>query len=91
MTNYRNIEQQLSETLGLQRRPVTVTFRVSPPPGVTKFAGTEPSGCSFWRLAAGCAHPRRVRGNVGRRESGEGGRAVRSFGRPQLHVSKRPC
>jgi uncharacterized protein (DUF169 family) len=29
-----------------------VAFRDAPPPGVTKFVGTQPSGCSFWRLAA---------------------------------------
>jgi uncharacterized protein (DUF169 family) len=29
-----------------------VTFLDAPPSGVTKFAGTKPSGCSFWRLAA---------------------------------------
>ena len=53
MTDYRNIEQRLSEALGLQRRPVAVTFHATPPTGVPKFVGTEPSGCSFWRLAAG--------------------------------------
>jgi uncharacterized protein (DUF169 family) len=46
------MEQLLSETLGLPRRPVAVTFREAPPVGVIKFAGTEPSGCSFWRIAA---------------------------------------
>ena len=52
MVDYGNIEQRLSETLGLPRRPVAVTFRDTPPMGVPKFTGTEPSGCSFWRLAA---------------------------------------
>jgi uncharacterized protein (DUF169 family) len=51
MTDYRSVEQQLSTTLGLQRRPVAVAFRPTPPPGVPKFTGTEPSGCSFWRVA----------------------------------------
>src|SRR5258705_2787862 len=51
MTDYRTVERQLSGALGLQRRPVAVGFRSSPPPGVPKFTGTEPSGCSFWRLA----------------------------------------
>jgi uncharacterized protein (DUF169 family) len=53
MMDYRSTEQRLHETLGLQRRPVAVTFRETPPMGVAKFAGTEPSGCSFWRVAAG--------------------------------------
>jgi uncharacterized protein (DUF169 family) len=51
MNNYRHLEQQLSKELGLQRRPVAVAFRDTPPPGVAKFGGSEPSGCSFWRLA----------------------------------------
>jgi uncharacterized protein (DUF169 family) len=53
MADYRIVEQQLSEVLNLQRRPVAVTFRETPPTGVPKFTGTEPSGCSFWRIAAG--------------------------------------
>jgi len=51
MTDYRTVERQLSGALGLQRRPVAVAFRSTPPPGVPRFAGVEPSGCSFWRLA----------------------------------------
>jgi uncharacterized protein (DUF169 family) len=46
------IEKQFTKTLGLQRRPIAVAFRESAPAGVDKFTGTEPSGCSFWRLAA---------------------------------------
>jgi len=53
MTNYRDLEQRLSETLDLRRRPVAVVFRASPPAGVAKFDGSQPSGCSFWRLATG--------------------------------------
>jgi uncharacterized protein (DUF169 family) len=53
MPDYRSIEQELSKLLNLSRRPVAVTFRESPPAGVRKFSGTEPSGCSFWRIAAG--------------------------------------
>ena len=52
MSDYASIERQLSDALRLERRPVAVTFRESPPAGVAKFSGTEPSGCSFWRLAA---------------------------------------
>ena len=52
MVDYRIIEQRLSEALTLKRRPVAVTFRETPPGGVPKFTGTEPSGCSFWRIAA---------------------------------------
>ncbi|MGC9947158.1 MAG: DUF169 domain-containing protein [Bryobacteraceae bacterium] len=52
MTDYRSIERQFSEALGLPRRPVAVTFLKAPPAGVEKFEGVMPSGCSFWRLAA---------------------------------------
>src|SRR5262244_4397182 len=49
--DYPLLEQQLMEQLGTARPPIAVTFRPTPPPGVEKFSGTEPSGCSFWRLA----------------------------------------
>ena len=52
MPDYRAVEQQLTGALSLTRRPVAVAFRSSAPPGVSKFGGTEPSGRSFWRLAA---------------------------------------
>ncbi len=52
MTDYPTIEQSLTHTLGLTRRPVAVAFCDAPPPGVARFSGQEPSGCSFWRLAA---------------------------------------
>ncbi len=53
MSDYRSIEKQMAQSLKLERRPVAVAFRESAPAGVTKFSGTEPSGCSYWRLAAG--------------------------------------
>lgn len=52
MTDYRELEQQLTNTLKLERRPVAVKFLEKPPAGVPKFSGTMPSGCSFWKLAA---------------------------------------
>jgi len=51
MPDYRRLEQRFTDALGLRRRPVAVTFRDAPPPGLPKFTGTEPSGCSFWRIA----------------------------------------
>ena len=51
--DYRTIEQSLTKLLGLRTRPVIVKFQEDAPAGVPKFQGTEPSGCSFWRLAAG--------------------------------------
>jgi uncharacterized protein (DUF169 family) len=51
MTDYGTIERLLRERLGLTRRPVAVAFRDVPPLGVKPFTGSEPSSCSFWRLA----------------------------------------
>jgi uncharacterized protein (DUF169 family) len=53
MTDYRSLEERFREAFNLRRRPVAVAFRAAPPAGVAKFTGTEPSGCSFWRVAAG--------------------------------------
>ena len=52
MTDYARIEDMLTTTLGLERRPVAVAFRDTLPPNIRKFTGSQPSGCSFWRLAA---------------------------------------
>jgi uncharacterized protein (DUF169 family) len=53
MRDYERAERLFVEMLGLNRRPVAVAFRDAAPAGLSKFTGTEPSGCSFWRLAAG--------------------------------------
>jgi len=45
------LESNLNQSLGLSRRPVAVNFFDVPPAGVPKFTGSEPSGCSYWRLA----------------------------------------
>ena len=52
MTNWKELEKQFAARLALDKRPVAVTFLDSEPSGVPKFSGTEPAGCSFWRLAA---------------------------------------
>jgi uncharacterized protein (DUF169 family) len=52
MTDYREIEQRLREHLNPTSRPVAMAFRATAPEGVSVFVGTEPSSCSFWRLAA---------------------------------------
>jgi uncharacterized protein (DUF169 family) len=52
MFDFAAIEHQLTTALALTRRPVAIAFRESPPAGVAPLAGTQPSGCSFWRLAA---------------------------------------
>jgi uncharacterized protein (DUF169 family) len=48
----RTIEARIRKALGLQKRPVAVKFLDAAPTGIEKFRGREPSGCSFWRLAA---------------------------------------
>src|ERR1019366_3301912 len=52
MANWKELENQFASRLAMSRRPVAVTFLDAEPAGVSKFAGTEPAGCSFWRLAA---------------------------------------
>jgi uncharacterized protein (DUF169 family) len=52
MRDYATIEKQLTDSLQLSRRPVAIAFRDAAPAGVSPLDGTQPSGCSFWRLAA---------------------------------------
>ena len=52
MANWKELEKKFAARLALGRRPVAVTFLDAEPAGVPKFSGTEPAGCSFWRLAA---------------------------------------
>jgi len=52
MSDYKSLEKQFQRILNLSRRPVAVAFRDEVPAAVEKFSGAEPSGCSYWRLAA---------------------------------------
>jgi uncharacterized protein (DUF169 family) len=52
MSDFAAIERKFSSSLKLETRPVAVKFQDDAPAGVAKFSGTEPSGCSFWRLAS---------------------------------------
>jgi uncharacterized protein (DUF169 family) len=52
MSLWKELEQRFTERLRLTRRPIAVTILDAEPAGIEKFVGTEPSGCSFWRLAA---------------------------------------
>ena len=52
MSNWKELEKQFAARLSMGRRPVAVAFLDAAPTGVSKFSGTEPAGCSFWRLAA---------------------------------------
>jgi uncharacterized protein (DUF169 family) len=51
-TNWRVLEEQILKVVKTAVRPVAVAFLDAEPAGVKKFEGTQPSGCSFWRLAA---------------------------------------
>jgi uncharacterized protein (DUF169 family) len=50
--DWTSLEESISKAVKLARRPVAVAFLDASPTGVEQFAGSEPSGCSFWRLAA---------------------------------------
>ena len=51
-TSWKALDEKIARVVKQGRRAVAVSFRVSEPADVKKFEGTEPSGCSFWRLAA---------------------------------------
>jgi len=52
MNKLVQLEQALTDLLQPTRRPVAIAFRDQAPPGLARLEGTQPSGCSFWRLAA---------------------------------------
>jgi uncharacterized protein (DUF169 family) len=52
MTDFERIEERLMAGVGLEHRPVAVTFLPEAPVGVENFNGAQPSGCSFWKLAS---------------------------------------
>src|ERR1700683_4009560 len=51
MPDYKALENKFQQILHMSRRPVAVAFRAEAPTPVEKFAGSQPAGCSFWRLA----------------------------------------
>ncbi|MGB9434283.1 MAG: DUF169 domain-containing protein [Candidatus Acidiferrum sp.] len=50
--NGKEVEAKIAAVTKAARRPVAITFLEEAPSKVTKFEGTQPSGCSYWRLAA---------------------------------------
>src|SRR5271163_4928626 len=50
--DWKGIEERIAGVVNFGRRPVAVAFLDAAPAGVARFEGTEPSSCSFWRLAA---------------------------------------
>jgi hypothetical protein len=51
-TVWKELEANISRAMKLPRRAVAVGFLDAVPEEMEQFKGTEPSGCSFWRLAA---------------------------------------
>lgn len=49
---YERLEALFMNNLDLQHRPVAVAFLETELPGIPKFEGVQPSGCSFWKLAS---------------------------------------
>jgi uncharacterized protein (DUF169 family) len=49
--NWRELEHQIAKVVRGTVRPIGVAFLDSEPSGVKRYEGTQPSGCSFWRLA----------------------------------------
>jgi uncharacterized protein (DUF169 family) len=49
---WQEFEREITSLIKLTRRPVAVSFLDAEPSTTNKFEGTEPSSCSFWRLAA---------------------------------------
>lgn len=49
---WKALEDRFGEAVKTERRPIAVAYADAPPGGVERFEGSEPSGCSFWRLAA---------------------------------------
>jgi uncharacterized protein (DUF169 family) len=52
VADFSELEQRIGVAVKFSRRPVAVTFLDAAPANVEKFDGSEPSGCSFWRVAA---------------------------------------
>jgi uncharacterized protein (DUF169 family) len=51
-SKYSGLESRFKTLVGFERRPIAVAYLDAAPAAVEKFEGSEPSGCSFWRLAA---------------------------------------
>jgi len=50
--NYTALEEKIQGMLQSHRRPVAIAFTATVPEGVPAFSGSEPSSCSYWKLAA---------------------------------------
>jgi uncharacterized protein (DUF169 family) len=51
MSNWQRLEAQFQNALKLTQRPVSISFLDAVPANVPRIDGSQPSGCSYWRLA----------------------------------------
>ena len=51
-SDWKEVERRIASVTKSERRPVAVTFLDGEPADIEKFEDSEPSSCSFWRLAA---------------------------------------
>ena len=51
-SSWNALETKFAGAVAMERRPVAVAYLDAAPNGVERFEGSEPSGCSFWRVAA---------------------------------------
>ena len=49
---WKELEGRIAAAAKLSKRAVALAFLDGAPDGLERFEGSEPSGCSFWRLAA---------------------------------------
>jgi uncharacterized protein (DUF169 family) len=52
VSKWKELEARLNAFVTVAQRPAAVTFLDAKPSGIEKFTGSEPAGCSFWRVAA---------------------------------------
>jgi len=52
VADWNDLERRIGAAVKFARRAVAVSFLEEIPGGVERFDGSEPSSCSFWRLAA---------------------------------------
>lgn len=52
MTTFERLEKLFMKNLELRQPPVGVAFLAAELPGIPRFEGIRPSGCSFWKMAA---------------------------------------
>jgi uncharacterized protein (DUF169 family) len=52
MASWQKLEEQFKSALNLTQSPVSISFLDAVPTNVPRIEGSQPSGCSYWRLAA---------------------------------------